>query len=238
MIGMLFGIFTASLLGSLHCAGMCGPLVVLAGGGQASTQTSGMYNAGRILSYLVLGLVAGYAGSAVNDAGGHFGWHASATLIAAMIMFFTGVWWVIRGSHVFKNSPSIFKKNAVYVQRLFVSGFERIQRIPALPRAFLIGTLTPLLPCGLLYLYVLAASGTGSPLKGALVMLVFGLGNLPVLMTVGTSLGFLRRRLGDLAPLLSGLVLIFSAILTLTLRDYSMIPKQDSSHASSCHGHP
>ena len=237
MMGMLLGVFTASLLGSVHCAGMCGPLVVLAGGGQASAKTSGMYNAGRILSYLGLGLVAGYAGSAVNDAGGHFGWHASATLIAAMIMFFTGVWWVIRGTHVFKKSPAIFKKNAIYVHRLFSYLFERIQRIPALPRAFFIGTLTPLLPCGWLYLYVLAASGTGSALKGALVMLVFGLGNLPVLMTVGTSLGVLRRRFGDLAPLMSGLVLIFSAILTLTLRDFSMIPKQEASHGS-CHGQP
>ncbi|MEO8000019.1 MAG: sulfite exporter TauE/SafE family protein, partial [Gemmatimonadaceae bacterium] len=62
MIATAVGILTASMLGSIHCAGMCGPFVCFYAGGPAKPvqlRSHAWYNLGRLLSYLLLGATAG-----------------------------------------------------------------------------------------------------------------------------------------------------------------------------------
>ena len=61
MTGAALVILGASLAGSLHCAGMCGPLVVLWAGERAGIRESRRahvaYHGGRLLAYTAMGAV-------------------------------------------------------------------------------------------------------------------------------------------------------------------------------------
>ena len=75
MTALTIAIFTASILGSFHCAGMCGAFLAVAtgdlgGGGAGRPVLQTAYHVGRLVSYLCLGAAAGAAGGVVNIAGG------------------------------------------------------------------------------------------------------------------------------------------------------------------------
>ena len=66
----IFAILVASLLGSVHCAGMCGGFVCFyAAGARTTLATHVAYNLGRLVSYLLLGVMAGLVGMSVDRAG-------------------------------------------------------------------------------------------------------------------------------------------------------------------------
>jgi sulfite exporter TauE/SafE len=54
-------------------------------------------------------------------------------------------------------------------------------------RALILGGLWGWLPCGLVYSVLIAAIATGSAMSGGLLMLAFGLGTLPTLVTMGMA---------------------------------------------------
>ena len=91
-------------------------------------------------------------------------------------------------------------------------------------RASLLGTLTPLLPCGWFYAFALTAAGTARAAHGALVMTVFWLGTVPALLGVGWIMGrcggWLRQRL----PVLTGTLLIVIGLLGVITRVERPLP--------------
>jgi sulfite exporter TauE/SafE len=77
---LLLTILGTSLLGSVHCAAMCGGFVCLYSGSGPARHTGAAphvaYNAGRLVSYLLLGAIAGSVGRcacrpAASRASGH-----------------------------------------------------------------------------------------------------------------------------------------------------------------------
>ncbi|HXS19435.1 MAG TPA: sulfite exporter TauE/SafE family protein, partial [Polyangiaceae bacterium] len=94
-----------------------------------------------------------------------------------------------------------------------------------LVRASLLGTLTPLLPCGWFYAFALTAAGTARASHGALVMTVFWLGTVPALLGMGWIMsrwgGWLRTRL----PLLTGALLIVIGLLGVVTRVHLPSPE-------------
>ena len=79
--------FMLSLLGGLHCAGMCGGFVcVYAGSGPAATPSGPSahvaYHGGRLISYLALGAAAGAIGGAFSNAALLVGIRQGAMLLA------------------------------------------------------------------------------------------------------------------------------------------------------------
>ena len=70
MIALAGSVLVASLLGSPHCAGMCGGFVCFyaAQGGRGQARAHAAYNFGRLFSYLVLGLLAGALGRTLEQA--------------------------------------------------------------------------------------------------------------------------------------------------------------------------
>jgi hypothetical protein len=93
--------------------------------------------------------------------------------------------------------------------------------MPGLSRAFAIGLVTTWLPCGWLYLFVLVAAATASPLTAVLVMTAFWLGTLPALTAlVGGAIGTVgvAPRLRAAMPLLIAVVLLVSGSYTISGR--------------------
>jgi len=166
------------LVGSMHCIGMCGPIAISLPLGNKSWwhRTLGglTYNTGRILTYGTLGALFGLLGQGIEMAGLQR-W-ASILIGAAMIL-----------SVLF---PALFKGKIKIEQFLFgyagrmVGKFRKLFAINSLPSLFLIGLLNGLLPCGLVYVAVAGALNTNSILGGIGFMLVFGLGTVPVMLTI------------------------------------------------------
>lgn len=224
MIELYGAVLVASLLGSLHCAGMCGPFAALAcapqmGGapvqvgrrlGGSPFAVHAAYHGGRLITYMMLGAAAGLAGAAVNFGGDLIGLQRAATICAGGVMILFGVVALLQVLGWRIPLPTA----AAWLQAPLRQATQRAYRLPPGARSLMIGLTTALLPCGWLYAFVVTASGTAHPAWGALLMASFWLGTLPVLGTLGLGAGVLLRRFGARIPLLTSLMLIAVGVLT------------------------
>lgn len=221
MSALVATVLLASLLGSLHCAGMCGPFVAFYAGGDASrgprrALAHVVYNGGRLASYALLGALAGTAGAAVDLAAGHFaGVQRAAAALAGALIAAWGLGLLLR--HFGAPLPRLVRvPRAVQVR---VSGaVQALAGRPPVVRALLLGLLAVLLPCGWLYAFAITAAGTGSATGGALVMAVFWLGTLPVMAGVGVGVQLLAAPLRRHAPALCAVALVVVGLLAVAGR--------------------
>src|SRR6266700_1728996 len=89
MTALVIAIFAASVLGSFHCAGMCGAFLALAsgdasGGWRKHMRLQGAYHVGRLISYLALGAAAGSVGRLIDLAGALAGIRPLAAAFAGL----------------------------------------------------------------------------------------------------------------------------------------------------------
>ena len=194
----LWTAFIIGLAGSLHCIGMCGPIAVALPMGEVSRirLLAGRvaYNAGRILTYALLGLGAGLVGQAVRVSGYQQALSITLGGLILLAVVLPGKFGaILMGS---KMHARLFEP----VHRLWGRLFNQ-QSMSALVA---IGLFNGFLPCGLVYAALAGAATGGAPLAGAPYMAVFGLGTLPVMLAVsllGRWLGAgLRMRLRRLIP--------------------------------------
>lgn len=236
MIPLLGAVLLSSLVGSLHCAAMCGPIAQLAGGVEPTGPRLTphlAYGVGRLAAYVVLGLVAGAIGAAVDVVGDLASVGRVAMMVAGATMLAWGAVTLLRALGVALPGPSAGSGRPVlYAIR---------RRRPAL-RGALIGLFTAALPCGWLYAFVVVAAGTGSPLAGALVMATFWAGNAPALLGAGVVLRELARRLGRRLPLVTAGLQIAVGVVALAARSPALdhLPASPGGGAvpteATCHG--
>lgn len=201
MNGLFLVVLGASLLGSVHCAGMCGAFLTLsisgADGGRASAGQLA-YHAGRLTTYVALGVVAGFFGSVVDLGGAALGFRRAAMIVAGVLLASFGLVHLLRALGVGVPIARAPRRWARFVEGVY----GHLMKMPVLPRAYLIGWATTLLPCGWLYAYVVTAAGTGSAMVGGAVMAVFWLGTLPALAAVGIGVRAASGRVGRRLPVL------------------------------------
>lgn len=226
MIALIGAVFAASLLGSLHCAGMCGAFVAFAVGAPSERRPPewalhAAYNGGRLATYVALGAVAGALGAAMDNAGAMLGLQRVAAAAAGAMMIGFGVATLLRTRGV--RVPRLRLPAAF--ERLLGRGHRLASSKPPIVRAGLIGLLTTLLPCGWLYAFVITAAGTGDAALGALTMAVFWAGTLPALIAVGAGAKRAAGVFGRFAPELTALALVgvglYTAVHRITLPEFS-----------------
>jgi len=213
VIALVASVFVAALLGSVHCAGMCGGLAcVVSGGARAGARAAAAYNGGRLASYLALGLLAGAAGAGFDRMGAIAGVARPAAIVAGFLMIVWGGASAIAAAGV--RMPSL--RTPARAGAVLASIMRSVRERPATQRGLVLGVLTPLLPCGWLYAFVATAAAAGTPLRGALVMVTFWAGTVPMMASLGLGLqlaaGPLRRRL----PALTSATLVVIGLLTIT----------------------
>jgi uncharacterized protein len=200
MFTLITTVLIASLIGSLHCAGMCGPFVAFCVGAEKQNPlkhslVQGAYHGGRLVSYALLGVVAGAVGSVIDFGGRAIGFQRTAMMLAGGFMAAVGIVMLLRFAGLRIKKAPLPK----FLQRWFVRGQGFAQKQHPVARAGVIGLFSILLPCGWLYLYVFVAAGTGSPWLGLATMIAFWAGTVPILAAVGvgvqTLFGPLRRHL-------------------------------------------
>jgi len=215
MTGLFVAVFLASLLGSLHCAGMCGAFVAFAvGAGREDARTTARsmtaYHLGRLTTYVALGVAAGALGAAIDLGGEFVGVRRVAAFGAGVLMVGFGVILLLRASGVRLPRAPL----PPGVQRVVGAGHRFAATKGPLARATLVGLFTTLLPCGWLYAFAITAAGTADPLIGGGVMAAFWLGTVPILTGVGAGTRALLGPLGARAPTLTAIALIGVGIFT------------------------
>jgi sulfite exporter TauE/SafE len=240
MTMLLLAILAASLVGSLHCAGMCGPFlafVVGAGprtfadsapGAHGGTRVEASafalqcaYHAARGAGYALLGAAAGAAGHLVDLAGALTGLQPLAAGLAGLTLVALGAAALCRltGWGGARLPAPLARLSRVGLPARVAGLLRRAQvralRLPPTSRALAIGATTTLLPCGWLYAFAVTAAGTGAPLPGLLVMAVFWLGTLPVLVSLGALVRGTTRRFGPRWQAIGGIALVGLGLCTL-----------------------
>jgi sulfite exporter TauE/SafE len=183
------------------------------------------YNAGRLISYLTLGVVAGSIGRGVERIGGLVGVGRLAAVVAGLLMVLWGASTLAAALGARLPQRTVPPR----LQAALTSVLVRCRNEPPVVRGAATGLLTTLLPCGWLYVFVATAGGTGRVVDALAVMFVFWLGTLPMMVTVGLGaqrlFGTFRRRL----PLVGAGVAVVLGLLAMAGR-ISVTPVQHVRH--------
>jgi len=192
------------LAGSLHCVGMCGPLLLALPLNAAEkwqvVRQMLVYHSGRILTYAALGLLFGLLGQGLAVAG-----LQKILAIAAGIFMLGMAFMAWRFEQLVTSLPGF----GAFTRRV-KSGMGHLLRQHPHGSTFSLGLLNGLLPCGMVYAALAGAIATIGGIEGGLFMAIFGLGTLPLLLTVsvlGRSFPVAwRRKIGFAKPILLVLV--------------------------------
>lgn len=212
---LLGAALVTGLLGSAHCLGMCGGISGLF----AVNATSGSlrrdlpmaitYNAGRVLSYAVLGATVALVGQTIVGA---------IPRLTAPVRLLSGLLIVLVGLQVAFNWRALapIEKAGAGLWRRVAPAARGLLPVTSAPRALGLGLLWGWLPCGLVYSVLLLAATSANAITGGLVMLAFGLGTMPAMIATGLSASKLsaymsRRRLG------AGLLIVVLGLATLAM---------------------
>ncbi len=197
----LLPVFLIGLLGGVHCVGMCGgivsafaiatprrafPVPVVATGGLPAAVADGgarvlAFNAGRIGSYALAGAFAGLVGSIpalINLAAAQ----TAAYWLASVMLVLLGLT-LMNAWHGLARIETVGRVAWRQVQPLM----RRLLPVQSPLQALALGALWGWVPCGMVYSVLMTALLTGSAAQGALVMIAFGLGTLPLLFTMGVA---------------------------------------------------
>jgi uncharacterized protein len=212
-------VLVASVVGSVHCAAMCGGFVAAYSAGDEPGAlrrfaAHAAYNGGRLVTYLALGAAAGAIGRTLDLAGGAVGVSHVAAVATAVVLMLGAVASLRPAARLVRLGTGPARGWASRVAPIF----QRFRSQPAVVRALLLGLATTLLPCGWLYAFVALAAGTGGALAGATLMSAFWLGSLPVLLGLGVSLTGIARRFARHLPRLRPVLLLGAGAFTLLSR--------------------
>ncbi|MHB8805534.1 MAG: sulfite exporter TauE/SafE family protein [Coriobacteriia bacterium] len=205
---------TLGLITSLHCVSMCGPMVVTYAlkGTEDGTVAQRVvpnlaYQAAKIVSYMLVGLLLGAVGSAFNlDAVRPYVMLVAGAFMIVLALGMTGrVPWAARFT---PRPPKFLLRAFTSVRRKAVTDADHDRSTLATPITF--GLLTGLMPCAPLMAAQLNAAASGSAVNGAIAMFAFGLGTAPLMLGFGTASSLIPRAWKDRVMVaLAVVVLVF-----------------------------
>lgn len=177
----LWSAFLMGLVGSMHCAGMCGPIAISLPyriGIQAKEETFFkilVYNIGRVVTYALMGMVFGLIGKSFFT----MGIQKWVLIVLGVLLILVALFsidverWSLRISLISKFNDIIKRKLSNLMQKSSIKSF------------FLVGILNGFLPCGLVYMAIISAISIGLWVYSVLFMILFGIGTMPMMMALG-----------------------------------------------------
>lgn len=190
--------FFMGIFGSLHCAVMCGPLLLAV---QVNSKISWkgtinklLYQIGRIMMYGCIGLAFGLLGSIAAMKG----WQQGFSLFTGLLLLAFGF---VQG----------FCKKSRRLASLQTKAIQPFAKMMGLwlykpGGAFVAGLLNGILPCGMVYMALISAMSADGAHRSFAFMVLFGLGTLPVMLifslAAGFSKGFIKVKFGKLIPII------------------------------------
>lgn len=244
LYALLIAGFLSGLAGSVHCAGMCGPLAgtlslfVSPEGKWGNTVLQFSYNSGRLVSYSLIGLLLGLIGEGTNQT------------LALLLPFQEFAAWIGIAALAVLGISMILGKSPTSNQRVsqLLSKFSKpilgelkdqtASSGKLIRLGFSFGLLTGLLPCGILYPAFVTAFASGSPLAGAAIMASFFLGTFPLLFIVGIGFRSIFSRLrGSVTKYAGGFIIAVSIFMILLRFQHNHSEMADPQSPSPEHSH-
>lgn len=193
-----FILFIGGILSSFHCVGMCGGLVLsqtlnegnLLNNKKSLLKSSLRYNISRILSYTIVGGLAGLLGSVFSI----------STKTQGLIQIFVSIFMIFTGLKIvgFKPLNKISSNIKIF----------KIKKSSKIENPIILGMLNGLMPCGALQTMQIYALGTGNFINGAFSMLSFALGTLPLMLFFGYISSKISNSFGKSIVKYSGVFII------------------------------
>jgi sulfite exporter TauE/SafE len=226
--------FILGLVSSLHCIGMCGPLALALPvqhlGKRQQALAILLYNAGRVITYSLLGLLFGLAGRRIYVAG--FQQWFSIALGTAMLLF--------TARYFFFNITTRLK----WADNFNIAFQRRLGRFfqPSKTGGYIVpGLINGLLPCGMVYLAIAGAVSTTQVSHSLWFMFFFGIGTWPAMLALslfGARIKFsVRQQLKTAMPYLVAVVATMLILrgMQLGIPFISPILPAATGEAVSCH---
>jgi hypothetical protein len=229
--------FMLGVLGSMHCIGMCGPIALAIphkGTTKFSIFSEGfIYNFGRVITYSIMGLILGLAGSSFKLGG----FQEQLSLVVGTIILL-GV--IIPKKYYSRLNDT--KKISFFVSRIKLK-FQKLLKSKSLISLLFIGILNGLLPCGLVYIALAGSFAAGDIVTSTFYMTAFGFGTLPIMAAIFISKNLIslniRQKINRLIPYGVALVAILMILRGLALDIPYISPVLPetvlSGEASCCH---
>lgn len=180
-------------LGSGHCLGMCGGVIsalsIAVVGREQTLLFQGLYHAGRLMTYTLIGGIVGWLGSVLAYANQFHGMMRLALVGSDLFIIVIGL-----GSAGLWRRLNVMGLNFPGPVGAITRATRVFSRWPGAIAALPLGALMGFLPCGFLYSMILTAAQTASTGRGGLTLLLFGLGTTPALFLFGSALGWLSQQ--------------------------------------------
>ena len=220
--------FLIGLGGSLHCIGMCGPLMFSSmmnnQYGNLSLIDWLVYQTGRISVYVLWGILFGFIGTSARM----FGWQQNISISLGI-----GILAILILTKLF---PQLEKKfSVILLTQFWKSKLSSLLQNKIKQSDFVKGMLNGILPCGLVYIALAGATAVQDPIKGGVFMAIFGIGTLPLLsalLFVGNQMKMnVRRQLVKWYPAFIGLMAIMLIIRGMNLGNFfspALLPGTDT----------
>ncbi len=207
------------ITGSLHCAGMCSPLVMAATAKGGNMTLRLVYNLGRIFTYGLMGLAAGAVGSLIPFDGVRSG----VSLALGVVLIFAAVFGL-------KQLHIPFAQQ--YIARVvlwFKGTFAHVLNRRSGTSRFLLGMVNGILPCGLSFSALMIALTTGV-WNSAGFMILFGIGTLPVMVGLASGLPILAKRLNVPVARIATVMLFVSGCILIARGYTNPVHQQHTGH--------
>lgn len=230
----LIALFITGLLTSVHCIAMCGGInlsqsVGTSESSQGKLRKPLLYNLGRVVSYTVIGGIAGGIGSALFISG----------IVKGIIMLIAAVFMILMSLSMLGWIPWRF------TPRMPAGAAAGAAKAKQGKGPFVVGLLNGLMPCGPLQAMQIYALSTGTVLLGALSMFLFSLGTVPLMLGAGLVFSFLKGRYTRVITRVSAVLIMLIAVVMLSnagnlfgfhFSGLSLADKNSSSDADSSAG--
>jgi sulfite exporter TauE/SafE len=198
MVPEVLTFFFIGLFGSLHCVGMCGPIAIalpIPNSNNLSFVAGRLlYNVGRVFTYSFLGAIFGLLGSRLVISGFQQSISIGLGIAIVVVVLIPPKYKAIITQH------SIIQKITLPLK----SGISNLFKQGTFSAMFLIGLLNGLLPCGLVYVALAGAIASGNAISGTIVMIIFGLGTIPIMFAATIFGKFInlniRRKISKAIP--------------------------------------
>lgn len=207
--------FMIGLLGSGHCAVMCGGVSTMLCSAisphKAPPAFIAAYNIGRLTSYSIAGALTGY-----------LGYIASSSLDSGLgvLRLMSGIFLILIALYIGKWSSAIVRveKLGKYLWRFIQPLAKHVMPVQSITKALGLGAIWGWLPCGLVYSALTWSLASGSAAQGALLMLGFGLGTLPAILFISVYSFYTKKILQNpVFNIVSALTLALYGFYTITI---------------------
>jgi uncharacterized protein len=224
-MAIMLSALVLGLMGSFHCVGMCGPIVLalpLHGNNIQQKIFGGLlYNTGRTITYAAMGAVFGLLGQGLRLVG----FQQVVSVIMGTVMIISVLF-----PALFRNQYDLHKSSFKLIGKLKKTLAEMFS-VRSFQSLFFIGLLNGLLPCGLVYIALAGALAAGNVVMGIWYMVLFGLGTIPMLLALGVAGNLvsqsIRQRINRLIPIMVVIVGVFFILRGLNLNIKYLSPTKD-----------